>query len=128
VIPQPLNPPCQLVDEMVSPMVVNVMGSQLSRGFVAHEPMEGPHHDRVGHRDDGSFLARKVEIPELTLSPEVLYPRSSAPRLAFRVVGVKQIPLPPRSPNLNAYAERRICCVKDEALSRLILFGERSLR
>jgi putative transposase len=43
-------------------------------------------------------------------------------------VGVKQISLPPRSPNLNAYAERWIRSVKDEALSRLILFGERSLR
>jgi putative transposase len=43
-------------------------------------------------------------------------------------VGVKQIPLPPRSPNLNAYAERWIRSVKDEALSRLILFGEQSLR
>jgi putative transposase len=43
-------------------------------------------------------------------------------------MGVKQIPLPPRSPNLNAYAERWIRSVKEEALSRLILFGERSLR
>jgi putative transposase len=44
------------------------------------------------------------------------------------VVGVKPIPLPPRSPNLNAYTERSIRSVKDEALSRLILLGERSLR
>ena len=42
--------------------------------------------------------------------------------------GVERIVLPPRSPNLNAYAERWIRSVKDEALSRLILFGERSLR
>src|SRR5207244_13058890 len=41
--------------------------------------------------------------------------------------GVTRIPLPPRSPNLNAYAERWVRSVKDEALSRLILFGERSL-
>jgi putative transposase len=47
---------------------------------------------------------------------------------AMEAVGVKQIPLPPRSPDLNAYAERWIRSVKDEALSRLILFGERSLR
>jgi transposase InsO family protein len=45
----------------------------------------------------------------------------------IEAVGVKQIPLPPRSPNLNAYAERWIRSVKDEALSRLILFGEQSL-
>jgi putative transposase len=46
----------------------------------------------------------------------------------IEAVGVKPIPLPPRSPNLNTYAERWIRSVKDEALSRLILFGERFLR
>jgi putative transposase len=42
--------------------------------------------------------------------------------------GVKRVPLPPRSPNLNAYAERWVRSVKEECLSRLILFGETSLR
>jgi putative transposase len=42
--------------------------------------------------------------------------------------GVTRIPLSPRSPNLHAYVERWVRSVKDEALSRLILFGERSLR
>ena len=42
--------------------------------------------------------------------------------------GVKRVPLPPRSPNLNAYAERWVRSVKEECLSRLILFGEASLR
>jgi transposase InsO family protein len=41
--------------------------------------------------------------------------------------GVERVVLPPRSPNLNAYAERWIRSVKDEALSRLMLFGERAL-
>jgi putative transposase len=41
--------------------------------------------------------------------------------------GVTRVPLPPRSPNLNAYAERWVRSVKEECLSRLILFGERSL-
>ena len=36
--------------------------------------------------------------------------------------------LPPRSPNLHAYAECWVRSVKEEALARLILFGERSLR
>jgi hypothetical protein len=34
----------------------------------------------------------------------------------------------PRSPNLNAFAERWVRSVKQECLSRLILFGEGSLR
>src|SRR5262245_2208005 len=41
--------------------------------------------------------------------------------------GVTRVPLPPRSPNLNAYAERWVRSIKEEALSRLLLFGERSL-
>src|SRR5438445_8879106 len=42
--------------------------------------------------------------------------------------GVTRVPLPPRSPNLNAYAERWVRSVKEECLSRFILFGEASLR
>jgi putative transposase len=42
--------------------------------------------------------------------------------------GVKRVPLPPRSPNLNAYAERWVRSLKEECLSQLILFGEASLR
>jgi len=36
--------------------------------------------------------------------------------------------LPARSPNLNCYAERWVRSVKEECLSKVILFGERSLR
>jgi hypothetical protein len=41
---------------------------------------------------------------------------------------VKRVPLPPRAPNLNAYAERWVRSVKEECLARMILFGEASLR
>lgn len=41
---------------------------------------------------------------------------------------VEPIRLPARSPNLNAYAERWVRSVKEECLSKLILFGESSLR
>ena len=42
--------------------------------------------------------------------------------------GVEVVRLPPRSPNLNAYAERFVRSIKDECLNRIIFFGERSLR
>jgi len=42
--------------------------------------------------------------------------------------GVTRVPLPPRSPNLHAYAERWVRSVKEECLSRLVLCGEASLR
>ena len=42
--------------------------------------------------------------------------------------GVKSVKLPPRSPNLNAYAERFVRSIKESCLNRMILFGEESLR
>jgi len=42
--------------------------------------------------------------------------------------GVEVVRLPYRSPNLNAYAERFVRSIKDECLSRMIFFSERSLR
>jgi len=44
-------------------------------------------------------------------------------RSALASGGVKTIPLPARSPNLNAFAERWVRSVKQECLSKLILFG-----
>jgi hypothetical protein len=41
---------------------------------------------------------------------------------------VKTLRLPARSPNLNAFSERWVKSVKEECLSKLILFGESSLR
>jgi putative transposase len=41
---------------------------------------------------------------------------------------VKCTPIPARSPNLNAHAERWVRSIKEECLSKLILFGENSLR
>ena len=43
-------------------------------------------------------------------------------------VGVKSLKLPARSPNLNAHAERWVLSVKEECLSKMIFFGEESLR
>ena len=43
-------------------------------------------------------------------------------------VGIQSLRLPPRSPNLNAFAERWVRSAKRECLAKLILFGERSLQ
>ena len=42
--------------------------------------------------------------------------------------GVTPLKLPPRSPNLNAYAERFVKSIKEESLNKMIFFGETSLR
>lgn len=61
----------------------------------------------------------------------LLHDRDSKYGPAFRDIlqstGVECLPLPARSPDLNAFAERWVLSVKDECLNRLILFGERSL-
>jgi putative transposase len=42
--------------------------------------------------------------------------------------GVHLIRLPPRSPNLNAFAERFVRSIKSECLNRMIFFGSASLQ
>ena len=68
----------------------------------------------------------------LANSRYLLHDRDSKFCLSFRQLieagRVKTMPLPARSPNLNAYAERWVRSVKQECLSKLILFGERPLR
>ena len=62
----------------------------------------------------------------------LLHDRDTKYTRSFRAIiesgQVKTLAIPARSPNLNAYAERWVRSVKEECLSRLILFGERSLR
>jgi hypothetical protein len=62
----------------------------------------------------------------------LLHDRDTKFTRSFRAViasgRIKQLALPARSPNLNAYAERGVRSVKEECLSKVILFGERSLR
>ena len=42
--------------------------------------------------------------------------------------GVQPIRLPPKSPNLNAYAERFVRSMQEECLSRVVPLGEGHLR
>jgi len=42
--------------------------------------------------------------------------------------GIQPIRLPPRSPNLNAYAERFVRSIKEECLTRVIPLGDGHLR
>jgi putative transposase len=46
----------------------------------------------------------------------------------LRTTGIQVIRLPPRSPNLNAFAERYVRSVKEECLSKLIPIGQGMLR
>ena len=100
--------------------------------------------------------SRKVDIAGITVHPDeqwmqqmarnvtmegcgalrdcryLLHDRDTKYTHSFRAIiasgRVKPLALPARSPNLNAYAERWVSSVKDECLSKVLLFGERSLR
>jgi putative transposase len=62
----------------------------------------------------------------------LLHDRDTKFTRSFRAIlmsaRVEPLTLPARSPNLNAYAERWVRSVKEECLSKVVLFGERSLR
>ena len=79
--------------------------------------------------------ARNVTMEEWGFLPPgqyLIHDRDTKFCAAFQQIiddaGVERVVLPPRSPNLNAFAERWVRSVKEECLSRLILFGEASLR
>jgi transposase InsO family protein len=80
-------------------------------------------------------VARNVTMEQwgfLARGQYLIHDRDGKYCLAFQQIidaaGVTRVPLPPRSPNLNAYAERWVRSVKEECLSRVVLFGEASLR
>ena len=62
----------------------------------------------------------------------LMHDRDTKFTISFRAIiasgQVKTLALPAHSPNLNSYAERWVRSVKEECLSKIILFGERSLR
>jgi transposase InsO family protein len=80
-------------------------------------------------------VARNVTMEEwgfLSPGQYLIHDRDGKYCPAFQQIidgaGITRVPLPPQSPNLNAYAERWVRSVKEECLSRLILCGEASLR
>ena len=71
---------------------------------------------------DGFFLGKGYLIHDR----DPLYTKEFLNMLAD--VGVQSVKLPPRSPNLNAYAERFVRTIKESCLDRMIWFGEDAVR
>src|ERR1700674_4085635 len=72
--------------------------------------------------DDGASRAKKY----LIIDRDSKY--SEQFRRLIGDAGTNVIRLPPRSPNLNAYAERFVRSIKGECLDRMIFVGQASLR
>ena len=75
------------------------------------------------HRWRGGILHKKRYLIH---DRDPLYTRDFLNLLAE--AGIESVKLPPRSPNLNAYAERFVRTIKEGCLERMIFFGENSLR
>jgi len=80
-------------------------------------------------------MARNVSLAEigfLSGCRYLLHDRDTKFCAAFdgimEAVGIKPVKLPPRSPNLNSNLERWHRSIGEECLSKMILFGEGSLR
>ena len=71
---------------------------------------------------DGFFKGKRYLIHDR----DPLYTQEFLNMLAD--VGIESVKLPPRSPNLNAYAERFVRTIKESCLEQMILFGEEALR
>jgi transposase InsO family protein len=71
---------------------------------------------------DGFLLKHRFVI----MDRDPLY--THAFRTMLAAANVKSVRLPPKSPNLNAYAERWIGSVRRECLARVVPQGERHLR
>jgi hypothetical protein len=80
-------------------------------------------------------IARNVTMEECGVLRDcsyLLHDRDTKYTQSFRAIiasgRVEPLALPARSPNLNAFAERWVRSVKEERSSKVVLFGERSLR
>jgi transposase InsO family protein len=71
---------------------------------------------------DGFFTGKRYLIHDR----DPLYTKEFLSMLAE--TGIESVKLPPRSPNLNAHAERFVRTIKESCLEQTILFGEDSLR
>ena len=96
----------------------------------AHIPGRVPvsNGDRRTLAEIGKRLGRQAlaEIANIVRPETILY--CPAFDETVRDGGVRPVRLPPCSPNLNPHAEPWVRSVKDECLSKLILFGEPALR
>ena len=70
---------------------------------------------------DGFFMGKRYLIHDR----DPLYTKDFLGILA--TTGVQSVKLPPRSPNLNAHAERFVRTIKESCLDQMIFFGEDSL-
>ena len=90
-----------------------------------HPQPNGPWMEQIARNvsGEGGFLAGKKYLIH---DRDPLY--TAKFESILKAAEVEPVTLPPRSPNLNAHAERFVRSVKEERLGHLILFSEEQLR
>jgi len=81
--------------------------------------------ERVLRRQLDDFDGFLTNHKYLIHDRDPLFTKSMIEMLAS--AGIKSVKLPPKSPNLNAYAERFVRSIKHECLNRIIPIGEKHL-
>jgi hypothetical protein len=94
-------------------------------GFLDQNPHNTMHIWTGGENPDAANPSATPEDRNKAANRDAKF--SAAFDDVLRPAGVHCLTLPPRSPNLNSFAERWVRSVKEECLTKLILFGEESL-
>jgi transposase InsO family protein len=92
---------------------------------IVPEP-DGPWMEQVVRNATDAFSGFLTGKSHLILDRDPRYTR--VVRDILQAAGVEVVRLPPRSPNLNAYAERFVRSIKEECLDRMIFFSAGQLR
>ena len=104
---------------------IELSSRRVQLGGIARSP-NGFWMDQIGRnatdREDGVLKKKRYLIHDR----DPLYTAQFLGILAE--TGIEPVKIPPRSPNLNAFAERFVRSIKEECLERMIFFGEDSLR
>jgi hypothetical protein len=112
------------LSQQIGVIVYSPMGSGLLTAAMTREPIASMPKDdwrKQYPNFQEPLLSRNLQLVERPLfTAEFLSVISEN--------GVKSVKLPPRSPNLNAVAERFVRSIKESCLNRMIFFGEESLR
>lgn len=92
---------------------------------------------RFHHQPNGEWMVRVARNLTdaidgfLLRATHMIHDRDSLFTRAFaqtlRTSGMEPVRLPPRSPNLNAYAERFVRSIREECLNRVVPLGDRHL-
>jgi transposase InsO family protein len=105
--------------------VMDLASRMVEIAGISAEP-NGPWMEQIGRNlldaDDGFLKGKRY----LIVDRDPLY--TGRWQAMLKAAGVKVVKLPPRSPDLNAFAERFVLSIRSECLDRIVPLGERHLR